>query len=118
LSENNEIRCYIATRKKPTRNDPRKYTLKELLITVPKGVDKKSYIKGLQDGIRMERELFEPYITRVRDLEGCLEKLPEKIDEVAEKVRRKLDLENSDGTAVFDVAISMLKDELEKETKP
>jgi len=51
-------------------------------------------------------------------LEGCLEKLPQTIDEIAERVRRKLDLTRSSGAAVFAVAVSMLKDELKKETKP
>jgi len=60
-----------------------------------------------------EEQVFKLAVEKA-ELKKRLEKLPQTIDEIAERVRRKLDLTRSSGAAVFDVAISMLKDELEK----
>jgi len=83
--------------------------------------DKKRLLEDVQE---LEKQVIEinqtagELLQKKQQLEGHLEKLPRTIDEVAERVRRKLDLTRSSGVAVFDVAVSMLKDELNKETKP
>jgi len=64
-----------------------------------------------------EEQVFKLAVEKA-ELKKCLEKLPQTIDDVAKRIRQKLDLTRSSGVAVFDVAVSMLKDELNKETKP